>query len=353
MNDTNNLIIDLEDLTPPKELWKEFSVQPSPKTISMSLNKKLAQFPYHSLLFGFCHAYKEHRPITISPDIIWILIVQGFSQHVNFNAEQLRNKFVNFSDKKELKVKREHLTLNTITPSDWENIFEEFPQQISEYTGKDLINNLTPNFTTTTKVSFTVGSISIMSAMQQYFSYTAMLGGCGLPFIQVEGTVDDWQKIMSKVQFLEQYELEWWTKELKPIINEIIRSKSGQINKSFWLRMIKYKEGNLYRNYEIDGWICAFFPYNKIGEQQNLTHIEFRDFDLLPEGILEVPMKLQIFDSNGILISEDPCIIKAGFYGLSQDPKTFCVKPEFGWVLKFKEKEMAKALEEEYYHYLA
>lgn len=32
----------------------------------------------HPVLQGFVNAYKNHRPMTISPDIIWLLIIQAF-----------------------------------------------------------------------------------------------------------------------------------------------------------------------------------------------------------------------------------------------------------------------------------
>ncbi len=48
----------------------------------------------------FYNAYENHLPICLTPYIIWLLIVQGFSQHINFNAEYYRNKFVNFENKK-------------------------------------------------------------------------------------------------------------------------------------------------------------------------------------------------------------------------------------------------------------
>ena len=41
----------------------------------------------NNILQGFYSAYENHLPIHLTPDIIWLLIVQGFAQHVNFHAE--------------------------------------------------------------------------------------------------------------------------------------------------------------------------------------------------------------------------------------------------------------------------
>jgi hypothetical protein len=39
-------------------------------------------------------AFSRHLPLTISPDVVWLTIVQGFSHHVNKNAEALRGRLV-------------------------------------------------------------------------------------------------------------------------------------------------------------------------------------------------------------------------------------------------------------------
>jgi len=57
-----------------------------------------------NILQGFYSAYENHLPIRLTPDIIWLLIVQGFAFYINFNAEYLRRRFVNFGNKKTLKV---------------------------------------------------------------------------------------------------------------------------------------------------------------------------------------------------------------------------------------------------------
>ena len=62
--------------------------------------------------------------------------------------EKLRDKFVNFEGQKTLKVLIE-ATFDTINKYEKE-IIQKFCQKISENIGKELIENLTPNFTTST-----------------------------------------------------------------------------------------------------------------------------------------------------------------------------------------------------------
>ena len=78
-----------------------------------------------SILQGFYSSYENHLPLRLTPDIIWILIVQGFSHHVNFNAEELREKFVNFEKKKTLEVIiNKYHSYKQMQPEDYEYLFE-------------------------------------------------------------------------------------------------------------------------------------------------------------------------------------------------------------------------------------
>ena len=80
--------------------------------------KRIFSYKNHPAYQGFLDAYKNHRPITISPDIVWLLIVQRFSYHVAANAEKLRSMFDNFQGKKELKVEQLDLDIHTVTGED-------------------------------------------------------------------------------------------------------------------------------------------------------------------------------------------------------------------------------------------
>ena len=68
-----------------------------------------------------------------------------------------------------------------------ENFSEQINDQMTKFLGKELIDVLTPNFTTTTYDSAIVSKISIMGAFKKYFNYEMNLCGCGLPYIILEG----------------------------------------------------------------------------------------------------------------------------------------------------------------------
>jgi hypothetical protein len=80
---------------------------------------------YHPFFEGMYQAYADHRPFTLSPDMIWLLICQGFSQHVNNNSDSLRKLFVDFSGKMSLVVISTQITLDNPNSS-WKDVFPEF-----------------------------------------------------------------------------------------------------------------------------------------------------------------------------------------------------------------------------------
>ena len=291
----------------------------------------------HPVLQGFVNAYKNHRPVTISPDIIWLLIIQGFSQHVSANAEQLRPMFVNFDGQKELVVDRQDLNFFAMQSEDYEKeIFPDFIKQISEYTGKSIVETMTPNFTTTTTVSLAVGQLSIMSAMKNYFKYKVSLGGCGFPYVTIEGSLEDWTKINTKLNELKKYKFEWFTDKITEIVNKIIETKKGNVDQKFWKEMIRFKEpdGSYSPDY-IDGWFTKFFPYNFHSEVINGPIYEATP---MPSEMLSIPFILKIVPPGMEEKDVEPinCELLAGFVGLTQNKTNSSLKPEIGWLMRKK-----------------
>ena len=56
----------------------------------------LVSFGPNSFFNGMYQAYADHRPFVLSPDMIWLLISQGFARHINANQESMRNDLVEF-----------------------------------------------------------------------------------------------------------------------------------------------------------------------------------------------------------------------------------------------------------------
>ncbi len=315
---------------------------------------KINSFGNHKTLLGFLHAYFDHCPIKLSPNVIWQLILNAFSEYVNTNSELLRKIFVKFEEKKQLIFHRLG-TLDDIHQYE-ESIIEELCQKISEEIGDELINILTPNFTTSTNQTIIAGKVSIMSTFKPYFHYGGVMHVCGIPYIILEGKLEDWEKILQKLNHLSKFldekkkiieeeknveddvinrlkllsfynkENEFNVDKIKKNIEEIIKTKKGNINIDFWKNIImetnvtSSEEVGVYEYVEVQkkvirGWICDFYPTMKRDVEKNSN-------DLVDE-ILEVPLKVMQSETEGIRDYK----IFAGITDLKQDPDTFLVEP--------------------------
>ena len=307
-----------------------------------------------SLIQGLILAYKNHYPIIISPDMIWILILQGYSRFMDKYSELFRDKYVNFEGKKEIEVKRIGIFPEGATPEIWQDIIDAFTEAIKREVGNEIISNLQSDFTTTEEVTLATSQATIMSAMKNYFEFNLGMGGCGISSITLEGTLEDWEKIKSKLNFLsaKHFGLQWWTKHLIPIIEKIISTKSyydknGKINndlKNFWKDMIRVKDfRDFYDPYIINGWIIKFIP--NISENTPKIYEEIHKEDI-PDQILACPIKLTVYYPDRTKTIHN-CDLLSGFYGMSQNRENYSVRPIIGYSLISKDKSNLQMTEKE------
>jgi len=300
-----------------------------------------------SLIAGLVLAYKNHYPITISPDMIWILILQGYSRFMEKYFELVREKYVHFEGKKNICINRLGIFPEEATKETWEGIINEIVEEIEKHIGKEISSNLQSDFSTTNPVTLATSQVSIMSAMKQYFVYKVLMGGCGISSITLEGSLDDWKKIKSKLEFLSSKALKWWTKHLIPIIDNIIKTKeyydkNKKINDElidFWKGMIKLKgKGDMYEPHIINGWIIKFIP--DLSDQKPKLYEEISEVDV-PDQIISCPLELIVMNLNGTS-SIYNCDLASGFFGMIQDKDTFNVRPVIGYAVVSENKTTSK-----------
>ena len=329
-------IVNIEEL----ELCKEKLPLSEPISVLRNITRKkvyhstidsdLIKFGCRSAFNTFIKAYANHYPITLSPDIIWLLIVQSFSRFVNANAEKLRHYFVKFEGKKEININYEITSPEEASRKEWEEVISQYCEEIAKDVGKDLINNITPNFTTTTQTSLTACQISIMTTFKEYFKYKILGCACGIPYVILEGSLEDWKKVQQKCRVLAKYKLRW-AKQLDSILKEFINAKQGKINKKFWQEMVRHKDGEDFYDPELySGWFTYLFPYGRDGKYfaGEIPALEQTATELLKCPLpLDVPIKNKIYHLN----------LLSGFVGVTQDPNTLSLKPEIGWIIEDNE----------------
>jgi hypothetical protein len=199
-------------------------------------------------------AFYNHLPLILTPDVIWLAIMQGLSKHIDANAETLRSKFVNFAGKETLVVVRPEFKKGNPT-NDWPSVFPEFSSKIGAFIGEDKIQVFEADFSTTTATTKIASQITIMDTVKHYFEYVVMCG-CGIPSITLKGTPDDWQRVRDKAAMLEQFELGWWLEELLPVLDQFVAASKGEVDRDFW-RSVCTKHGLSGMSSVMNGWVQA------------------------------------------------------------------------------------------------
>ena len=284
-------------------------------------------------------AYAQHKSVTLSPDMIWLLISQGFARYVNAHAEALRPQLVDHEGKINLVVESDKDVLSE--KADWPKMIGDFTSQIERYSQGDIANTITANFSTTGLTERVASQITLMDAMKSYFEYIVVYMGCGIPSITLLGTPDDWREVMDKTRRLSVYGLEEWTKSLEYVLRQILVTAEGKPNPLFWKSMVKaYRpdemQGGACDMREptvLDGWLLRLFPDENGKTLEKVAHTKEMESEMV-----RTPFKYQVIDpTTGMLLNEWPMELWAGFIGAQEDKKTNMVTPKIGWMVRVTE----------------
>jgi hypothetical protein len=288
----------------------------------------------HSLVSAVYVAFSEHRPLVLTPDIIWLTLAQGFAQHINNHAEALRSTIVSHKGKVTLKA----MTFQLATSQDWADVIQQWSDTIQTQIPAELSHFMICDFSTTTPITRTASQVVMLDAFQQYFDYE-LLFICGIPTITVKGSVQDWVKIRERVEVMAGFHLNWWTDRLKPICDGFIATVQGTPSQTFWKHIFSPQE--VYGGKVITGWLADLFPYVKDDLTQAPT---------VRNPMLSIP-RTQLTTEHGISptrlpvgLSRAPFTIKstiiprameliAGFMGVKQDAANGQLEPLIGWAV--------------------
>jgi hypothetical protein len=218
----------------------------------------IARVPFHPVVAAAHRAFMDHRPLCLSPDIIWLMICQGVANHVNSNAEELRSRFVSQEGKIQISVRRDDIVKGS-PENPWAEAIQELTKQVREHIGS-AFDFFQPTFTTTGPVEQAAAGIVLLDAMQSYFDYD-METFCGILAITLERTLQDWQIVADRTEQFGPLDLEWWLEPLRPVLRQFVAAAQGEIDRPFWQSFYKYHDES--GGPMLTGWISALFPYLK------------------------------------------------------------------------------------------
>ena len=204
-------------------------------------------------------AFQMEKDFVFNPNDIWLLISQGFGHYININSDNLKEKIVDFEGKMEIEVERNDFVKGS-DANDWETAFPMFGEKVKEYIGEELYTSIVADFSNTTPTQRAASEIVLLYTMKKFFNYV-LTTRCGIPRFKIEGTLEDWEKIKSKVQYLRKFGMEEWLECVTEILNKIIDSMQGNVDKDFWNSFYKWKGSMGSGSPTVSGWILNFYPY--------------------------------------------------------------------------------------------
>lgn len=324
--------IKVEELSKPEKLLPLWKVEPNGNTLSFNVDAdSLVLCGAHPFFYGMYEAYASHRPFVLSPDMVWMLISQGFSHHINANPDKYRDRMVDFQGKKSLVVESD----KPLNEAEWERLIPEFAEEIKMSTKGTIAETIIADFSTTTSYEQIASEITLMETTKAYFEYVVVYIACGIPEVTLLGTTEDWQKVYDKAMQLRSFDLDWWIDELAPILKQFIKASIGDADTKFWRNMFKWHTQKEYGAPNIiDGWIVKFFPYDKDGKRFDLKTLT-RDSSL-PDEMAEVDVRFVEIYPDGSS-AETMIELYGGFVGLEQNPENFALTPKIGWKVMKKD----------------
>ena len=297
----------------------------------------------HSSVFFDClvEAYMHHHSVVLSPDIIWTMISQGFCQFVNDKPENFRSLLVNHQGKKLLKVRIDKRD-DVHSPSfDWEEVLDGFDKQIAANTKGNLADVMRADFSTTGKTERIASQITLMSTVKAYFDYLVIIGVCGIPSITIEGTPDDWRKVLDKTRKLRAYGIEDWVEELEPILEEFVAASKGKPNVRFWQAIVKRDKIDeisqrscvgVSKPTKLDGWFLKLMPFDKKGRTPE--SVDYDTPDMKP-NVVSTPFICQREgEAESLKMS-----MHAGLVGIDVDGDANTMRPRIGWMISEEKAE--------------
>ena len=283
----------------------------------------------NSFFHGMREAYANHRPVVLSPDIIWTLISQGFANHINNNSEKYKDLLIKSSAEKTIVANIGTDLANT----DWPEVINTLSSSSADNMKSSLGQLLVCDFSTTTQIEKSASQIIMLKAVESYFEFEVSYSICGVPQVTLLGTPDDWVHLKEKTLQLEQYDLKWWTDRLIPILDEFITASKGNANLEFWKNMVNVKKAEFCGDPElVNGWYINFYPYDAVGNRMNFKQINV--FSKLPSEITKVGFEYKIVDDSNTVIDSIEMEFWAGFFGWEQNRTDYSIKPHIGWLVK-------------------
>lgn len=311
-------------------------------------------------------AWKNHWNLRTSPEDWWMPVAMKIAKAVDGAAlqeEELKGKekpvrqyFVNHDGKENIQVE---VPVDTIYQVDYKMVFDEFAKAIqSKIKRPDFAAVMQNDFSSSAPAHAISSQVNLMAGMQQFFTYEMALLGCGIKGLEMLGTQEDWDDLLSKFQKLRsilrpiQENIgigERWLQHVEMVYKNLAKTfaetelAAGQTASDevaeFWMKIMMEGVGIKYgisgygeeKVKAYNGWLIMFLL------ETDEILVENVNANRKMSGLNEVPMKITM--ANLVPVISDESTLKSGIMGFEvhSQSDTFnqvpSVQPHHMWAL--------------------
>jgi len=260
-------------------------------------------------------AYAHHWGLRTSPDDWWFTIVRRVALAIDSNSEKdsIKDFFVDHEGKKELRVELGQ----SLYTADYAWFFQQMTNQVDEnIKKKEYVRTMRSDFGTSTPEHQIATNIAIMSSVQEFFQF---IGGiaCGIPRVEMLGSLEDWKKLAEKFKNLSDLlqpikadiglEGTWW-QSAGDVFEKLLQTYQGNPDKEWWKRIIV---DDSYDQFVV----CGFSP--EIGfSGWFMTDFLNQTFTDAPTGLTSAPLTIRSE------VAEEEGAVVAGINGFTVESET-------------------------------
>lgn len=120
-----------------------------------------------------------------------------------------------------------------------------------------------------------------MNTYKKYFKYGRCIPMCGIQNVHFGGTLDDWNNLKSKLEFLREYDVDGkmkaYVQKVSFIIEKFIDTYQEKVDLEFWNKIVNSERGRLGSGSttKYSGWLIHFFGLDGSVDEVDLESIGF------------------------------------------------------------------------------
>lgn len=255
--------------------------------------------PASPLIQATFYAFSQHIPLHLEPAYFWMTIVQEVATMVKQDPSRFASVFNgNPHNKRLVKVICDELWGND---SAWPIAIGRFREELAKETGPAVVEGFFPHFSGDDETRELAYLVSVMDAASPFYKYEVHTR-CGIPEIDLGGSLEDWGKLWRKIVWLEEtFGMCEYFSAVKAIVNQIGRQvKNNLPDRSFWESIFKYE--NESGGEKVNGWITSLYAFSNSSQgpilKENWGQYQRYSINVFPSGMSVVPFIWQVMEER-------------------------------------------------------